>query len=87
MPSGRRIVTFLLKSSSAPELPTSSGERTRITPVFASSRFIATEPIYSVRIGLGWRAVGVRSGDEMVRFWIGSHADYDSLVSRFRRNV
>jgi len=23
----------------------------------------STEPIYSVRIGLGWRAVGVRSGE------------------------
>jgi len=47
----------------------------------------ATEPIYSVRIGRGWRAVGVRSGEEMVWFWIGSHADYDTLVARFKRNV
>jgi hypothetical protein len=47
----------------------------------------ATEPIFSVRIGLGWRAVGVRSGEEMLWFWIGSHADYDTLISSFRRNV
>jgi hypothetical protein len=47
----------------------------------------ATEPIYSVRIGLGWRAVGIRTGDEMLWFWVGSHADYDTLVARFRRNV
>ena len=40
------------------------------------------EPIYSVRIGIGWRAVGVMSQGEMVWFWIGSHADYDRLLSQ-----
>lgn len=40
------------------------------------------EPIYSVRITLGWRAVGVREGEHMVWFWIGSHADYDKLISQ-----
>jgi hypothetical protein len=35
---------------------------------------------YSVRIGLGWRALGVKSGDAIVWFWIGSHSDYDRLV-------
>ena len=39
------------------------------------------KPIYSVRIGLGYRAVGVRNGDEIVWFWIGSHADYDKLIA------
>jgi hypothetical protein len=41
------------------------------------------EPIYSVRVGIGWRAVGVKSGDTtLVWFWIGSHADYDKLLSK-----
>ncbi len=39
------------------------------------------KPIYSVRIGLGYRALGTKTGDEIVWFWIGSHADYDRLVS------
>jgi hypothetical protein len=39
-----------------------------------------SRPIYSVRIGLGYRALGVRDGDEIVWFWIGSHADYDRLL-------
>jgi hypothetical protein len=47
----------------------------------------ATESIYSVRIGLGWRAVGIRSGEVIVWYWIGSHADYDTLISMFRRNA
>ena len=37
-------------------------------------------PIYSVRIGLAYRALGVRDGEEIVWFWIGSHADYDRLL-------
>jgi hypothetical protein len=40
------------------------------------------EPIYSVRVGIGWRALGVKSDDTMVWFWIGSHADYDKLLSK-----
>jgi len=40
----------------------------------------ANRPIYSVRIGLGYRALGTKSGDDVVWFWIGSHADYDRLI-------
>jgi hypothetical protein len=39
-----------------------------------------SENIYSVRIGLGYRALGVLEGSTIVWFWIGSHADYDRLV-------
>lgn len=41
-----------------------------------------TRPIYSARIGLGYRALGTREGDTIVWFWIGSHAEYDRLVAR-----
>jgi hypothetical protein len=39
-----------------------------------------TENVYSVRIGLGYRALGVLEGSVIIWFWIGSHADYDRLV-------
>ena len=39
-----------------------------------------TEPIYSVRIGLGYRALGVLNDKTIVWFWIGSHEDYNALV-------
>ncbi len=42
----------------------------------------ATEPIYSARIGLHYRAVGVADGESIAWFWIGSHADYDSLLAQ-----
>lgn len=38
------------------------------------------EALYSVRIGRGWRALGLLEGDRMSWFWIGSHAEYDELV-------
>lgn len=42
-----------------------------------------SEPIYSVRIGRSWRALGLqRDSDQMLWFWIGSHAEYDSLLRR-----
>ena len=40
----------------------------------------ATRPIFSVRIGLDWRAVCIRSGDQAIWYFIGSHADYDRLI-------
>jgi len=50
-------------------------------PSLQFKRVHARDPIYSVRVSLGWRAVGVRSGDTVVWFWIGSHAEYDKLLS------
>lgn len=40
----------------------------------------AAKPIFSVRIGLNWRAVCVRTGDTVLWYFIGSHADYDRLI-------
>lgn len=40
-------------------------------------------PIYSARISKNYRAVGQRDGDSIVWFWIGTHADYDKLLSQF----
>lgn len=38
--------------------------------------------LYSVRIGIGWRALGDKDGDEVTWFWIGSHADYDKILGK-----
>ncbi len=43
-----------------------------------------TRPIYSVRASLDYRAVGVREGEALIWFWIGSHADYDKLLTQMR---
>jgi len=71
-------------------LPARVQERARVAyrlfqqePSHPSLRFKlvhTSRPIYSVRIGLAYRALGVRDGDEIVWFWIGSHADYDRFL-------
>ena len=35
---------------------------------------------YSVRVSLGYRALGVMEGSTIVWFWIGTHAEYDRLI-------
>ena len=44
-----------------------------------------TRPIYSMRIGLDYRAVSVRDGNEIIWYWVGSHAEYDKLIRQFRK--
>jgi hypothetical protein len=38
--------------------------------------------LWSARVGLHYRAVAVDAGDDLVWFWIGSHADYDKLLDQ-----
>jgi hypothetical protein len=37
-------------------------------------------PVYSARVGIGYRALGAVQGATVVWFWIGSHADYDRML-------
>ncbi len=51
-------------------------------PGLQFKRVHPSRPIYSVRIGIGWRALGVVEGDAIIWFWIGSHAGYDEMLRR-----
>ena len=42
----------------------------------------STTPIDLVRVDRGCRAAGVRSAEEIIWFWTGSHAAYDQLLAR-----
>ncbi len=51
-------------------------------PSLHFKRVHPSDPIFSVRVGRSWRALGLlREHDQMVWFWIGSHSDYDRLLS------
>jgi hypothetical protein len=57
----------------------------RVTPYHSSLQFKrvhARDPIYSVRIGIGWRALGVMADADVIWYWIGSHSDYDKILSQ-----
>ncbi len=39
-------------------------------------------PVFSVRVGAGYRALGLMEQNEIIWFWIGSHQEYDRLLRR-----
>ena len=45
----------------------------------------SSRPIFSVRITKDYRAVGIVDGDEIVWFWIGSHAEYEEILKQLRK--
>lgn len=51
-------------------------------PGLQFKRVHSGKAIYSVRVSLDCRVLGIREGDMMIWFWIGSHADYDRLLNR-----
>lgn len=54
-------------------------------PSLHFKRIHSTRPIFSARISMDYRAVGVIDGEEITWFWIGSHADYDNLLKKLRK--
>ena len=38
--------------------------------------------VYSVRVTLGYRALGLLEDEEITWFWIGTHAQYDRLLDQ-----
>ena len=39
-------------------------------------------PIWSARVTGDYRVLGTRDGEEIVWFWIGSHAEYDRILNQ-----
>jgi len=52
----------------------------RQNPQHSSLRFKKVGQLWSVRVGLHYRALAAESGD-LVWFWIGTHAEYDRLLA------
>ena len=48
-------------------------------PVLRFKKIDDQRNTWSVRVGLGYWAVGVMDGSVIVWFWIGSHAEYDRM--------
>ena len=54
-------------------------------PSYPSLRFKKVHPklsIYSARINRDYRAVGQLEDDTVIWFWVGSHVEYDLLLSQ-----
>ena len=53
-------------------------------PSLQFKRLRADRQTYSIRIGLGYRALGLRFDETLVWYWIGPHAEYDPLISQLK---
>ena len=76
---------FAALPESVQEQARAAYRRFQTDPSHPSLRFKkvhSTEPIYSVRVSLNYRAVGVVEGGTIIWYWIGSHADYAKLLSK-----
>jgi hypothetical protein len=51
-----------------------------------SLQFKRIGQLWSARVGLHYRSLGIESGRDVVWFWIGSHDEYDKLVGRTLAN-
>ncbi|AFZ44662.1 hypothetical protein PCC7418_2515 [Halothece sp. PCC 7418] len=73
-------------------LPTSVQEQARKTYVLWRSnpyhnslqfkRVSQRQPIYSIRISLNYRALGLLKENHIYWFWIGTHSEYDEFLKR-----
>ncbi len=52
----------------------------KVDPKHPSLHFKQIGPLWSVRVGAHYRALGLAKPESIIWFWIGSHADYDKLL-------
>jgi hypothetical protein len=51
-------------------------------PAHHSLRFKKVGKYWSARVTLGFRALAVESGSDLVWFWIGDHREYDRIIKK-----
>ncbi|MYA36446.1 MAG: hypothetical protein F4030_07485 [Gammaproteobacteria bacterium] len=51
-------------------------------PGLEFKRVSRRRPVYSVRVSIDYRALGVLEQDEIVWFWIGPHHQYDKMLAK-----
>lgn len=57
-------------------------QRDPLHPGLQFKRLRADRQTYSIRIGRGYRALGIGFDEILVWYWIGPHAEYDRLISQ-----
>ena len=51
-------------------------------PGLQFKRVHSNKPVYSVRINIDYRAVGIVDDAEIIWFWIGSHREYEKILQK-----
>ena len=82
LPRFRQLYRQLPKE--ARELADKNFELLKSDPYHPSLHFKRVDDarkLWSVRIGLQYRALGVEKPDGILWFWIGTHAEYDKMLA------
>ena len=51
-------------------------------PSLQFKRVSQKQPIYSVRLSINYRVLGLLESDHVYWYWIGAHDEYDELLKR-----
>jgi mRNA-degrading endonuclease RelE of RelBE toxin-antitoxin system len=51
-------------------------------PSLQFKRVSQRQPIYSARVSINYRVLGLLESDHIYWFWIGAHDEYDELLNR-----
>ena len=76
---------FRKKMGGLPASVQETYELWRLDPYHNSLQFKRVsqrQPIYSARVSLDYRVLGLLEDDHIYWFWIGAHAEYDELLKR-----
>ncbi|AFY59399.1 hypothetical protein Syn6312_0147 [Synechococcus sp. PCC 6312] len=78
---------FLLLPERVQETAQKNYELWKNNPSHPSLEFKEVKPkqkIWSVRVGIGWRALGIMKLEEtkIIWFWVGSHSEYDKILGK-----
>lgn len=53
----------------------------KLNPTHPSLQFKKVGRYRSVRVGARYRSLAIEAGEDIVWFWIGSHAKYDKIIN------
>jgi hypothetical protein len=69
-------------SADIKELADKNYQLLKENPNHPSLHFKKIDKYFSVRVGIKYRALGIAvNEDDVLWFWIGSHGDYDKILS------
>ncbi|HBC86097.1 MAG TPA: hypothetical protein DCZ94_03995 [Lentisphaeria bacterium] len=54
----------------------------KANPHHPSLQFKKTGKFWSARVGLDYRALSIKDGNDFIWVWIGSHADYERVINQ-----
>ena len=80
--SGRHIDAYRIMCADRLGSPTASLCWIPRHPSLGFKRVSQRSPVYSVRVSIDYRALGVMDHGDIVWFWIGAHHEYDRLLAR-----